>query len=299
VNGRLVPLESELASGDSVEVLVSKSETAGPSRDWLKFVHSAKARSKIRQYFVREQREEHIETGKDRLTNQLRRAGLPVQRVLTAEFITELADHFKVADANALYAAIGEGHVSAQAVVNRLVALEGGSEEIADAATEDIPVLVGRHGLPKSSDAGVVVEGDAAVLVKLARCCMPVPGDEIIGFVTRGSGVSVHRTDCPNAEDLRSRPERIVQVSWSPTADSSFLVALFVEGLNRAGIIADVSKILSDQRISIISANISTSRDRVFRFRLTFETTSQKHLEHVIGQIKRIPGVYETYRLKQ
>ncbi|MEA5055456.1 MAG: ACT domain-containing protein, partial [Propionicimonas sp.] len=127
---------------------------------------------------------------------------------------------------------------------------------------------------------------------------MPVPGDPILGFITRENGVSVHRADCTNAADLRTKPERLVEVSWAPTADSSFLVALHVEGLDRTGVLSEVTRVISEHHISMLSANMTTSKDRTFRFRLTFETTDPKHLDHLIGAIRKVPGVYDVYRLK-
>ncbi|MDR1791084.1 MAG: bifunctional (p)ppGpp synthetase/guanosine-3',5'-bis(diphosphate) 3'-pyrophosphohydrolase [Propionibacteriaceae bacterium] len=300
VNGRLVPLESELSSGDSVEVLVSKSENAGPSRDWLEFVRSPKARAKIRQYFQRERREEYIELGKDRLTKELRRRRLAVQKLLTAESMSDLTEHFRVQDTNALYAALGEGKISAQAVVERIVTQVGGMDEVADLASEDTPIIM--DSVPAATgthnDAGIEVQGDPTVLVKLAHCCLPVPGDEIVGFVTRGDGVSVHRADCSNVKNLMLRPERIVEVSWAPTAASAFTVALHIEGIDRTGVLADIAKVISEQHISMTSGALTTTKDRVFRFRITFDTTSPKHLEHVINSLKKIQGIYDVYRLK-
>jgi GTP pyrophosphokinase len=298
VNGRLVPLESKLSTGDSVEILTSKAPDAGPSRDWLNFVKSPRTRAKIRQYFQRERREESIETGKDLLAKQMRREALPTRRLLTAEKMAGLAEHFKVADVNALYAAIGEGTVSAQSVVQRMVAEEGGSVGVTE-LTGDVPVIGHvRHGRTSSTEAGVVVQNDPSVWVKLAKCCMPVPGDQIIGFITHANGVSVHRADCTNAGDLKSRPERLVEVSWAPTAGSSFQVALHVEGLDRSGALSDVTKVFSDQKISLLSANLSTDKDRTFKFRLTFETTDPKHLDHLISAVRRVEGVYDVYRLR-
>jgi len=299
VNGRLVALESELSSGDVVEVLTSKSQNAGPSRDWLGFVKSPRAKGKIRQYFMRERREESVDGGKELLTKQLRRAGLPLQRLLTPEHMTGLTQHFRVVDVNALYAAIGEGAISPQSVVQRLIASEGGAEEVAELGGEDTSVI----GRPRRSrvsgnEAGVVVQGDANVWVKLARCCMPVPGDEILGFVTRENGVSVHRIDCTNAHDLRHQPDRLVDVAWAPTATSSFMVALAVDGLDRTGILSEVSKVMGEHHISILSATLNTAKDRTFKFRFTFETTDPKHLEHLIGAIRKVPGVYDVFRLK-
>ncbi len=299
VNGRLVPLESTLSSGDVVEVLTSKATNAGPSRDWLGFVKSPRARGKIRQYFMRERREESVESGKELLTKQMRRAGLPLQRLLTPEHMSGLAQHFRVPDTDALYAAIGEGSVGAQAVVQRLVASAGGAEEVAELGGEDTAFL-GRQRRSRRSgnEAGVVVQGDPNVWVKLSRCCMPVPGDEILGFVTRENGVSVHRTDCSNAQDLRHKPERLVEVSWAPTAASTFLMALHVEGLDRTGMLSEVTRVMGEHHISIQSATLNTAKDHTFKFRFTFETTDPKHLEHLIGAIRKVPGVYDVFRLQ-
>lgn len=299
VNGRLVSLESALSSGDVVEVLTSKAANAGPSRDWLTFVKSPRARSKIRHYFTRERLEESAETGKEVLTKQLRRAGLPLQRLLTPEHMTELVEHFRIKDVAALYAAIGENSISAHAVVQRLIAAAGGAEEVADLGGEDTSVITRtRRSRPSGNEAGVVVEGDPDVWVKLARCCRPVPGDEILGFVTRESGVSVHRIDCTNVESLRGQPERLVEVSWAPTAGSSFLVALHAEGLDRTGILSEVTNVMGEHHISIQSATLNTSKDRKFKFRFTFEITDLTHLDHLIAAIKKIPGVYDAFRLQ-
>ena len=280
-------------------MLTSKSQNAGPSRDWLSFVKSPRAKGKIRQYFMRERREESIDGGKELLTKQLRRAGLPLQRLLTPEHMTGLTEHFRVADVNALYAAIGEGGISPQSVVQRLIASEGGADEVAELGGEDTSVI-GRPRRSRASgnEAGVVVQGDPNVWVKLARCCMPVPGDEILGFVTRENGVSVHRIDCTNAHDLRHQSDRLVEVAWAPTATSSFMVALAVDGLDRTGILSEVTKVMGEHHISILSATLNTAKDRTFKFRFTFETTDPKHLEHLINAIRKVPGVYDVFRLQ-
>nr|WP_229117740.1 bifunctional (p)ppGpp synthetase/guanosine-3',5'-bis(diphosphate) 3'-pyrophosphohydrolase [Enemella evansiae] len=300
VNGRLVPLESELNNGDVVDVMTSKAEGAGPSRDWLSFVKSQKARNKIKHYFTRERREESIEQGREALAKQLRKAGLPMQRFLTVEHLTAVADHFKLADVSGLYAAIGEGHVSAQAVVHRLISIEGGQESAADEAAEDQP-LAGRRRRTVStvSGPGVAVAGDTDMWVKLAKCCTPVPGDDILGFITRGNGVSVHRRDCTNAAALLASPERLVDVSWAPTAESSFLVAIQVEGLDRQGMLSEVTRTVSDHHVNIISATVNTTRSRVFKARLTFETPDPTHLDALVQAVRRVPGVFDVFRVKQ
>jgi len=169
---------------------------------------------------------------------------------------------------------------------------EGAIEDIAEATT---PSAAARR--PRSSDSGVVVVGTADVWIKLARCCTPVPGDPIIGFVTRGSGVSVHRTDCTNAESLLSQPERLVDVEWAPSAASVFLVQLQVEALDRSRLLSDVTRVLSDQHVNILSASVHTSRDRVAVSRFTFEMGDPGHLDHVISAVRKIDGVFDVYRI--
>ena len=300
VNGRLVPLESALANGDVVEIFTSKAENAGPSRDWLTFVRSPRARNKIRHYFTRGRREESIETGKEMLARQLRKGGLPLQRLLTLEHLTAVAGFFKLADVSALYAAVGEGTVGPQAVVNRLIIVEGGDEIVADETSED-RVVTGRRRRSSSGagDCGIRVIGASDLLVKLAKCCTPVPGDDILGFVTRGAGISVHRLDCSNAENLRTEPERLIPVEWAPNAKSSFLVAIQIEALDRNRLLSDITRALSDQHVNILSAALNTSKDRICRAKFTFETADPTHLDHVLRAVRGVPAVYEAYRIHQ
>ncbi|WP_107097697.1 bifunctional (p)ppGpp synthetase/guanosine-3',5'-bis(diphosphate) 3'-pyrophosphohydrolase [Streptomyces sp. WMMB 322] len=300
VNGRLVPLESTLENGDTVEVFTSKSPGAGPSRDWLGFVKSPRARNKIRAWFTKERRDEAIEQGKDAIVRAMRKQNLPIQRILTGDSLVTLAHEMRYADISALYAAIGEGHVSAQSVVQKLVQSLGGE----DAANEDLaetappmPAATRRAKRRANSDPGVVVKGVDDVWVKLARCCTPVPGDPVIGFVTRGNGVSVHRTDCVNVDSLTKEPERIIDVEWAPSQSSVFLVAIQVEALDRSRLLSDVTRILSDQHVNILSAAVQTSRDRVATSRFTFEMGDPKHLGHVLKAVRSVEGVYDVYRV--
>src|SRR6476620_7934252 len=250
VNGRLVPLDSSLENGDVVDVFTSKSETAGPSRDWLGFVKSPRARNKIRQWFSKERREEAIEHGKDAIAKAMRKQNLPIQRLLSHESLVAVANEMRYADVSSLYAAIGEGQVSAATVVQRLVQSMGGET----AAEEDL-AEVARPGQTqrrvRTGDPGVVVKGVDDIWVKLAKCCTPVPGDDIVGFVTRGAGVSVHRSDCINAVALTAQPDRMVEVEWAPAASSVFLVAIQVEALDRSRLLSDVTRVLSDQHVNI------------------------------------------------
>ncbi|WP_327701832.1 RelA/SpoT family protein [Streptomyces decoyicus] len=296
VNGRLVPLESTLDNGDLVEVFTSKAAGAGPSRDWLGFVKSPRARNKIRGWFSKERRDEAIEQGKDAIARAMRKQNLPIQRILTGDSLVTLAHEMRYPDISSLYAAIGEGHVAAQGVVQKLVQALGGQDEATEDIAESTPIRP-RSKRRSSADPGVVVKGVDDVWVKLARCCTPVPGDPIIGFVTRGNGVSVHRADCVNVDSLSRQPERILDVEWAPTQSSVFLVAIQVEALDRSRLLSDVTRILSDQHVNILSAAVQTSRDRVATSRFTFEMGDPKHLGHVLKAVRGVEGVYDVYRV--
>jgi guanosine-3',5'-bis(diphosphate) 3'-pyrophosphohydrolase len=295
VNGRLVPLESKLDNGDVVEIFTSKTDAAGPSRDWLTFVRSARARNKIRQWFSKERREEAIENGKDQIAKAMRKQHLPMQRLMSHEALVTLATEMRYLDVSGLYAAVGEGHVTAASVVQRLVEALGGEAGAEEDLAETLSPMKPRR--PRMGDPGVTVKGLDDVWIKLARCCTPVPGDPIIGFVTRGSGVSVHREDCGNVAELLAEPERIVEVEWAPTSASVFLVQIQVEALDRNRLLSDVTRVLSDHHVNILAANVTTSRDRMAISKFTFEMADPAHLGHVIAAVRRVDGVFDAYRV--
>ncbi|HSE08217.1 MAG TPA: bifunctional (p)ppGpp synthetase/guanosine-3',5'-bis(diphosphate) 3'-pyrophosphohydrolase [Nocardioidaceae bacterium] len=301
VNGRLVPLESTLDNGDVVEVFTSKAPNAGPSRDWLSYVKSPRARNKIRQWFTKERREEAIEHGKDQIARLMRKEGQPLKRVLTHDSLSTVAAEMRLNDVSALYAAVGEGNVGAQTVVKRVLDLYGGEEGAAEDLAEGVRITTERQRAKQvvGGDAGVIVRGLSDVWIKLAKCCTPVPGDKILGFVTRGSGVSVHRADCTNASSLTAHPERLVEVEWAPTSQSMFLVNIQVEALDRARLLSDITKVLSDVHVNILSASLQTTRDRVAKSRFTFEMGDPKHLGHVLKAVRSVDGVFDAYRVTQ
>ncbi len=297
INGRLVALESTLDNGDTVEIFTSKAPEAGPSRDWLKFVQSPRARNKIRQWFSKERREAAVDAGKDQIARAMRKLGLPLQRLATADNLITLARDMRYTDVSGLYAAIGEGRVSAQSVVEKLVrsfgGLAGAQEDLAETT---LPAKAPQPRAP--GDSGVEVNGAPDVWVRLSRCCTPVPGDPITGFVTHGHGVSVHRADCVNLAHLtETQRERMVDVHWAPTEGSVFLVAIQVEALDRTRLLSDVTRVLSDQHVNILSATVTTTRDRVAFSRFTFEMGDPKHLGHVLRAVRAIDGVYDVYRM--
>lgn len=291
VNGRLMPLESELRSGDVVEVFTSKNPDAGPSQDWLTFVKSTRARNKIRGWFTKERREEAIEQGKEAIARAMRKQNLPLQRLMNQASFAEVARQLQYEDVSALYAAVGEGHVSTQSVLEKVTAL------VADTETNTGAIDLPPTKRPRHSDSGILVRGDDDILVKLAKCCTPVPGDEITGFVTRGSGVSVHRTDCSNVKALSANKERFVEVEWGSTSRSVFLVQIQVEALDRAGLLSDVTRVLSEHHVNILSATVSTTNDRLALSRFVFEMGDTVHLDRVLNAVRRIDAVYDVYRV--
>jgi GTP pyrophosphokinase len=294
VNGRLVPLDSSLSSGDTVEVFTSKVEGAGPSRDWLKVVATPRARNKIRQWFSRSRREEAIESGREDLVRYMRREGLPVQKLTNSPILVSVAEAMHYTDLDSLHAAIGEGHVSAHTVAQRVSReLHGGVHE------EQLPSTVRRPSRRRAGgQAGVHVEGLDDVMVRLSRCCTPVPGDNIVGFVTAGRGVSVHRSDCANAVALSSRMgDRQIDVEWDGGPVGMFVASIEVEALDRARLLRDVSQVLSEHHVNIVSSFTSTGSDQVAHLRFEFELADPSHLESVLATIKRVESVYDAYRV--
>jgi GTP diphosphokinase / guanosine-3',5'-bis(diphosphate) 3'-diphosphatase len=297
VNGRLVALDHELDNGDTVEIMTSRAEDAGPSRDWLRIAVSSRARSRIRAYFNRERREDTFIRGRDAIQRGLRRKGIGYARVMASGELAEVAHSLSHRGTDALFLAVGEGNLQAstvvQAVIDRLVDDDVPTETPFTLPTRRSPIRIGGRG---DGDA-VEVEGDTGMLVRLARCCTPVPGDEIEGFVTRGRGVSVHRRDCPNVTDLRQQPERFVPVDWATDSGSTFRVAVEVEALDRKHLLRDVTSVLGDLHLSIVSAQVTTRPDRVALLRFSFELADPAHLTHAIRTIASVDGVYDVYRV--
>jgi GTP diphosphokinase / guanosine-3',5'-bis(diphosphate) 3'-diphosphatase len=292
VNGRLQPLDSKLQSGDTVEIFTSKVDHA-PSRDWLQIAITPRARNKIKQWFSRERREDALETGKDEVVRALRREGLPVQKLLSGPVLDETAAAMSYVDLEALYVAVGENHVSAQSIAQRIARdLRSGSGE------EQLPITA-RAPRRRKPHSGVHVEGLDDVMVRLSRCCTPVPGDEIMGFVTRGRGVSVHRSDCANAVSLAAQQnDRLIDVEWDENqGNDTFVVSIELRALDRARLLRDVSATLADHHVNILACATQTGTDRISRMRFDFELADPSHLDSLLGVIRRIESVYDAYRI--
>ena len=297
VNGRLVPLDTKLENGDTVEVLTSKSDNAGPSRDWLSFVKSPKARNKIRQWFSKERRTEAIEEGRDELTRAMRKRNLPIGTLLTTQALVGVADELNFPNPDAVFAAIGDGQISTQNVIAHLVKDAGSDEVDEEVEQEALPLRAVENAKKKTGSLGVSVKGVDDVWVKLARCCMPVPGDRIVGFITRNQGVSVHRADCQNMIDLQRRqPERVVDVAWTSTK-GLFMVRIQVEALDRQHLLSDVTRVLADHGVNILSGSQATGSDRVAISQFSFEMADPQHLNRLLAAVRKIDGVFDVYRV--
>ena len=280
LNSRLAPLDSVLSSGDTL--------------DWLQFVHTPRATSKIRQWFSRERRVDTIDAGREELAKALRKEGLPVQKLTQSTSLRQVATALHYLDLDTLHAAIGEGHVSARAVAQRVQReLRGGEEQLPITTTR--PPHAPRA--LRSRTVGVHVEGLDDVMVRLSRCCTPVPGDEIMGFITRGRGVSVHRADCANATALSSQTQRVIDVEWDHDETATFVVSVEVEALDRSRLLRDVAEVLAEHHVNILTSRSQTSSDRVARFRFDFELADPNHLDSILRAIQRVDSVYEAYRL--
>ncbi len=295
VNGRLVPLDHKLISGDTCEVLVSQGETSEPSQDWLAFVVSPKARSKIKQWITRERLEDLVENGRDELIERLRQVGLPAQKILSSQVLNDEIALLNFADADTFFAAIGDQRIDAVEIVDRM------SKRMRDGVQPDqlsmSSVSANKTSSPQRN--GVHIEGMPDVMVRLSRCCTPVPGDEVMGFVTKGRGVTVHRADCANAASLVAQDSaRLVDVDWSSdNSDAVFIAAVEVVALDRSRLLRDVANALSDEHVNIVACTTHTGADRVAKMRFEFEFADPGHLQSVLRMIKRIDGVYDANRV--
>ncbi len=294
VNGRLVPLETVLHSADVVEIVTSKNESSGPSRDWLNIAKSSRAKSKIRQWFQRERREDAIEGGREDLVKALRREGLPIATSMSSGALDAVIASLNLDDLDALFMAIDSNQISALAVVQRL------SRELHGGEAEQLPTTVTRT--PRTNrttrrSAGVYVEGLDDVMIHLARCCSPVPGDAIMGFITQGRGVSVHRDDCSNAVALAHRlGERIIDVEWDGSTSGQYRAVLEVMAFDRSRLLLDVSKIVAEYHLNIISSSSVTSGSRIVRMIFDVELADPTHLSSLLAALKGVDGVFDAFR---
>jgi GTP pyrophosphokinase len=298
VNGRIVPLHTTLHSGDIVEVLTSKS-SHGPSRDWLDIVTTTRARQKIRQHFRREQREDSEHSGRDLLQEMLRREGLPSSKILTSKVFTQICKEVGFAKPDDLFAAIGSGRLPVKAIANKVMAASGTMKEATPApeAPPTRPARDAEEPQALSGEFGIAVEGMSDIMVRMAKCCKPIPGDSIVGYISLGKGITIHRGDCKNARALMKNPERFAQVSWQGLGGLGFRVEIHVEALDRNHLLEDTARTLADSGAKIVVANVQTLPDGVVRSRFTLEVGDVRQLDTILANIRSIHTVYDAYRV--
>lgn len=298
VNGHIVPLDYKLKNGDIVEILTSKQST-GPSRDWLSIVKTSQAKARIRQWFKKEQREENIARGRELLEKEFRKHGLETEH-LRSEKLVEFGRRLNLATLEDLYAAIGDGIVSPLSVVNRIKE-DVLKQEKKGFLADEMQALLSEPPSPPASwgrpSRGIRVKGIDNVLIRLARCCSPVPGDPITGYITRGRGVSIHRSDCRNVQVfLSSEPERLVEVAWDKDFQSPFQVRLEVHAMDRAGLLSDVMSVLSEQKISANWVTARGRRNNQAIIEMVLVMKNMEQYEYILSRIARVRDVYEVKR---
>ncbi|MDO6354297.1 bifunctional (p)ppGpp synthetase/guanosine-3',5'-bis(diphosphate) 3'-pyrophosphohydrolase [Caloramator sp. CAR-1] len=296
VNGRMVPLDYKLKTGDIVEIITS-ANSKGPSRDWLNIAKSSQAKNKIRQWFKRTFKEENIEKGREIFEKEIKRQGLNLNEVLKTEYIEPVIRKFNFSNIEDLYSAIGSGALTAHQVISKLKE-EIKKEEVLpqkEIITEDKAEKKPRKGEIKKP--GVIIEGEKDLFVRFAKCCNPVPGDEIIGFITRGRGVSIHRKDCSNFKHLaEAEPDRVIDASWTGEHNAKFLAEISIEANDRHGLIADISTTLTNSKLSVKAINARTTRNHLALINLTIEVTSVEQIEKLIKDLRKLNGIIDVYR---
>ncbi|MBQ3106932.1 MAG: bifunctional (p)ppGpp synthetase/guanosine-3',5'-bis(diphosphate) 3'-pyrophosphohydrolase [Eggerthellaceae bacterium] len=310
VNGSIVPLTYELQTGDRVEILTQKSAT--PSRDWLNMVKTPSARSKIRSFFSKVSRSDDLQLGRDKLSREMRKHGIGISSAQSMRAIKAVAEHLGYNSSDDMLVNIGTSKESPQHVANRLlkILVDRGTADAeapgigaSEISTGMLPPMLTSVKRPKKHEAhasnGVVVKGINDVLVRLSRCCNPVPGDKILGFVTRGRGVSVHRADCPNAQDLMKTPERFIEVSWESAAPkgTSYKVEVFIEALDRMNLLRDVTVVLSEMGANVLSCSSVSHRDGMVEMRFLFQVSDIAHIDVIQKKLRAIEGVFDARRM--
>ena len=297
IDGHIVPLTYRLQSGDIVEILTSKT-SQGPSRDWLQFVESSGARNKIRQWFNRERREDSEHLGREALLEALRKQGLPAQRLINSETLAEVMKESNYTKKEDFFIAVGSGKISSQHVIQRVIQSLSRSAEESPAALS-VPEVAPKEikGAPSAHQLGIKVDGIDDVAVRLPQCCRPVPGDDVVGYISLGRGITIHRRDCPNVRALEKNPERFARVEWDSQAKTPLRVEVQVEAYDRNRLLEDISRTLSESGISIIAAQITTARNNMVKDRFVFDVPEIDYLETVLQRIRRIDTVYDAYRV--
>ena len=298
INSKMMPIVTKLKNGDIVEIITSD-QSKGPSRDWLKFVKSSRARNKILAWFKKNQREENIEKGKDLIEKELKKIGVKHDDLFKTEFIQAALNRYKFTSLEDMYSSVGFGSITPNKVIARMLEEYRKQHKEDDLVEKTLEALAKEKvNKAKPSQNGIIVKGIDNCLVKLSKCCNPVPGDEIIGYITRGRGVSVHRTDCVNAKNLLSEGNRIIDVYWNDNKKTTYSVDIEVYANDRKGLLADIIKVLGDNKCTIMAVTSRATREKIAITELTIEVENIEKLNCVLKALRKIDSVYEVKRKK-
>ena len=297
INGKMMPIITKLNNGDIVEIITTDNPK-GPSRDWLKFVQSSSAKNKIQQWFKKEDREENIEKGKEAIQKEIKRIGMTENQLEKPEYINATLDRYKFANINDMYASVGFGTISAGKIISKLL-YEYRKEHEEENIEQKIEELSNKKKVePKNTKSGVIVKGIDNCLVKFSKCCNPVPGDEIIGYITKGRGVSIHRKDCANVKDLFQEEDRIIDVEWSNTEKSSYKVDIEIHSNDREGLVADIAKAMNNSKATMLLINSKVNKERIVITEITLEVENLDELNKILKTLRKIDSVYDVRRKK-
>ena len=297
INGKMMPIITKLNNGDIVEIMTTDNPK-GPSRDWLKFVKSSSAKNKIQQWFKKEEREENIEKGKEAIQKEIKRIGMTEAELEKPEYINAALERYKFANINDMYSSVGFGAISAAKIISKLLfeyrkehEEENIEQKIEELSKNKIPE-------PKTSNSGVIVKGIDNCLVKFSKCCNPVPGDEIIGYITKGRGVSIHRKDCINVKDLFQQEDRIIDVEWSNTEKAAYKVDIEIHSNDREGLVADIAKAMNNSKATMLLINSKVNKEKIVITELTLQVENLDELNKLLKTLRKIDSVYDVRRKK-
>jgi GTP pyrophosphokinase len=300
INGRIVPLDYKLQNGDIVEVITS-AVANGPSRDWLKVVRSSQAKNKIRQWFKKEKREENIQKGKELLEKEIRRHGYTAVQLMKPEWVEMIYKKFSLHSVEDMYSSLGYGGLTPNQIITKLKAEFRKTQKLEEREEDSIERQVekAQERQKKHSSTGVKVKGVDNIMIRFSKCCNPVPGDEIVGYITRGRGVSVHQKDCPNVMDLMNEEERFIEVEWNSKTKVSYNADVEVRATDRKGLLAEITTIIDESKVNINSFHSRTTKDKMAIINFILEITDIEQLNKLIRKFRKIEGVMDVFRAKQ
>ena len=299
VNGKLVPLEYKLTNGDIVEIITAK-QGNGPSRDWLNIIGSSETRNKIRQWFKKEKREENIAKGREMIERESKKLGYEWRELVKGDRLNEIAKKLSISSEDDLFEGLGYGGVTLHGVIAKLIELY--KKELKSSTTPDVSAMLAElkpKRLKNKVSHGILVKGEAGLMVRLARCCNPLPGDIIVGYITRGRGVSVHRADCLNILNNQEEYERMIEVNWDIPGDTLYRVSIEITGMDRHNLLSDVMMVAADAKINVGSLNARVHKNKTATINMDIDIGNLSQLEHIINKMRRIPDVYNVHRTTQ